>query len=391
MTYYRWPVVPAVRKAGYAVAAFAALSFAGVPAGAAEPTGPYISGDIQFEVEDDWTFDSDDNDNELNDLYATIEPTLVMHFFKGMSLTAHGVFEPVRDPEPGTDREFADEGFYIQDLFAQYETDRFSVLGGKFTPNFGRAWDIAPGIYGTDFAEDYELAERIGFGGSYTFGGNGMGTHRLSGSAFFLDTTPLSDSIITSRGRTYESDGGPSNTESPESFAIALDGGDLPLVLFGDTQPGESPVSGLTYQVAFVSQAAGEGSDTRETGVVASLADEFPVANKALQLQPIVEFAYFFDAEGVEDQDRYYITAGATAIWQERWNVALSYTRRETMPASGSDVGDNLFQASAGYEFDFGLGANVGYRYSEADDIADHTLGMLLTYGLDFTTGPKED
>ncbi len=360
-------------------------------ADAAEESYPFISGDVSFEVQNDYTFKSDNKDNEINDLYTTIEPTFVMHFIKGLTFTTHAVFEPVRDTEAGEDRTFGDEGLYLQDAFLQYETDKFAVLGGKFTPNFGRAWDIAPGVYGTDFAEDYELSERIGFGGSYTFSGAGIGKHRLSASTFFLDTSVFSDSIITSRGRTNKSDGGPSNTESLESFAIALDGGELPLTLFGDTVPGESPVSGLTYQVAFVSQAAGEGSDSRENGVVASLADEFPIANKALLLQPLVEFAYFVDADGVDGQDRYYITAGTTAIWQEHWNVALSYTRRETKPASGSDVGDNLFQASAGYEFDFGVGANVGYRYSETDDVADHTIGVLLTYGLDFSTGPKLD
>lgn len=377
------------RAAGAITALIAAMGM-GLSAAAAEESFPRIYGDIAFEIEDDWTFKSDESGNELNDLYATIEPTLVLEVIEGLSLTAHSVFEPVRDPEPGEDRAFEDEGLYLQDLFAQYETDRFSVLGGKFTPNFGRAWDIAPGVYGSDFAEDYELAERIGLGGSFTFEGKEIGRHRVSASTFFLDTSALSNSIITKRGRTHLSDGGPSNTESLESFAIAIDGDNLPLVLFGDTTPGEAPVSGLTYQVAFVSQAAGEGSDSRENGVLASLADEFPVANKELVLQPLVEFAYFFDADGVDNQDRYYITAGATAIWRENWNAALSYTRRETMPDGASNVGDNLFQASAGYEFDFGLGANVGYRYTDVDEVEDHTLGLLLTYALEFERGLRD-
>jgi hypothetical protein len=378
------------RTIGVVTTLIAAMGMGMSSAEAAEGSYPFISGDVTFELQNDYTFDSDNKDNEINDLYTTIEPTFVMHFIEGLTFTTHAVFEPVRDPEAGKDRAFDDEGLYLQDAFLQYETDKFSVLGGKFTPNFGRAWDIAPGIYGTDFAEDYEFSERIGLGGSYTFSDSRFGKHRLSASTFFLDTSVLSDSIITSRGRTHKEDGGPSNTESLDSFAISLDGGELPLTLFGDTVPGESPVSGLTYQIAFISQAAGEGSDSRENGVVASLADEFPIANKALKLQPLVEFSYFFDADGVDGQDRFYATAGATAIWQEHWNVALSYTRRETMPKGGSNVGDNLFQASAGYEFDFGLGANVGYRYSEADDVANHTIGALLTYGLDFSTGPKK-
>jgi len=378
----RLPALPDARNAVRAMAALAAGIWA-EPSAAAAESYPFISGDIAVEVQNDWTYRSQDNANERNDLFTKTEPTLVMHFIKGLTLTTHGVLEPIRDPKPGKDRTFGDEGFYIQDLFGQYEHDAFSVLGGKFTPNFGRAWDIAPGIYGTDFAEDYELAERIGFGGSYTFGGDGVGEHTVSASVFFLDTSALSDSIINSRGRKRLSDGGPSNTESPESFAIALDGGKFPHLLFGQTVPGSTPVKGLTYQVAVVSQAPGKGSSSRETGVVASLAHEFPVSNM-LTLQPLFEYAHFFDAEGVDGQDRYYVSAGATAVWQENWNFALSYTRRETMPSDGSNVGDNLFQVSGGYKFDVGLGANVGYRYSEKDDVTDHTIGMLLTYNLEF-------
>lgn len=342
---------------------------------------PFLEAYASFEVENDWTYDSDDPDSELNDLYATVEPTLIMHITDGLSLTTHGVLEPVRDPKPGEDRYFEDEGFYIQDLFLNYDWNNLSVLGGKFTPNFGRAWDIAPGVYGTDFAEDYELAERIGLGASYAFEAGGFGTHTLSASTFFVDTSILSESAIKNRGRTRREDGGPGNTESLESFAVAIDGGDFPETLFGDTFPGQSPVKGLTYQLAFVSQAAGEGSDSRENGLVASVAHQFPIG-QMVKLEPLVEYAYFFDADGVDGQDRYYVTAGATALIHENWNVAMSYTRRETMPSGGADVGDNLFQVSAGYAFDFGLGVDVGWRYAEESDIESQTVGFLLTYCL---------
>jgi len=358
-----------------------ALGIGGNAVLAAEESPPFIEAYASFELQNDWTYDSDDRDNERNELYTTIEPTVIMHFTDGLSLTAHGVLEPVRDPEPGEDRYFGDEGLYVQDLFLSYDADNFSVLGGKFTPNFGRAWDIAPGIYGSDFAEDYELAERIGLGASYTFESQSLGSHTLSASTFFLDTSIFSESAFTNRGRTRKSDGGVSNTESLESFAIALDGGDFPETLFGDTFPGQSPVKGLTYQLALVSQAAGEDGDSRETGVVASIAHQFPVA-RMVALEPLVEYAYFFNADGVEDQDRQYVTAGATAIIHEDWNAAVSYTRRETMPSGASNVGDNLFQVSAGYAFGFGLGVDVGWRYADEDDVDNYTLGALLTYCL---------
>jgi len=346
-----------------------------------DPTPPFIDAYASFEDENDLTYKSDDRDSEINDLYATVEPTLIMHFTEGLSLTAHGVLEPVRDPEAGEDRYFGDEGLYVQDLFLNYDWENISVMGGKFTPNFGRAWDIAPGVYGSDFAEDYELSERIGVGASYAFESERFGKHALSASTFFTDTSVLSNSVITKRGRTSVEDGGPGNTEALESFAIAIDGGDFPETLFGNTFPGESPVKGLTYQLAFVSQAAGDGSDSRENGVVASVAHQVPIG-KMVSLEPLVEFAYFMDADGVDGQDRYYATAGATALIHENWNVALSYTRRETMPSGGADIGDNLVQVSAGCAFDFGVGVDLGWRYAEEDDVKSQTVGLLLTYCL---------
>ena len=51
----------------------------------------------------------------------------------------------------------------------QFDTEHFSLFAGKFNPAFGLGFDLAPGIYGEDHPEDYELTERIGFGGSVTF------------------------------------------------------------------------------------------------------------------------------------------------------------------------------------------------------------------------------
>lgn len=41
---------------------------------------------------------------------------------------------------------------------------------GKLNPGFGIAWDKAPGIYGTDLAEDYEISERISVFGTRQVG-----------------------------------------------------------------------------------------------------------------------------------------------------------------------------------------------------------------------------
>ena len=188
--------------------AFLAALLSGLSSLAAEelkPT-PWIQIVIPIEIENDWNFRSQDPDNEHNQLYATIEPEATIGLFRGLSLYVHAVIEPMIDQTPGEDRFFEDHGIFIEDLYLQYEANLGAVganvlgarvWGGKFTPGFGIAWDLAPGIYGTDFAGDgYEFSERWGFGGAFTLSGDRIGAHTISASTFFVDTTPLSESLI---------------------------------------------------------------------------------------------------------------------------------------------------------------------------------------------------
>lgn len=352
-------------------AVYAAVLFNAVPATAAEDKKEehhWITGEIAFELENDATVASEDPDGEINDLYAAIEPSVTVHFTPEFSLTALGVFEAVRDPDPGDDRYLDGHGLYLEELHLDYETERFSLIGGKFAPNFGKAWDEAPGVFGTGIAEDYELSERIGFGGGVNFGSGAMGEHTLSASLFFLDTSPLSDATITSRPRNFKSDGGPSNTESPKSFAVALDG-----ALPGPTD--------LTYHLAFVNQAEGEGDTADERGLAVALSRPFKAGD--VEFTPLVEFVHLWNADAVEDQSRDYITVALGVGWQS-WNAAAVYTRRDSDFVGSEDMNDSLFQLSAGYEFPIGLTLDLGWQVLVEENITSHTIGTLLTYNLDF-------
>lgn len=323
---------------------------------------------VATEIEDDWTFDSDDSDNELNDLYATIEPFFAFNITPELSIESGLVFEPVRDPDPGDSRAFKDEGLYVETLGVVYATDLFSVYGGKYNPTFGTAWDLAPGIYGADFAEDYELTERIGFGGSLTGSVEDYGSHTLSANIFYLDTSFLSDSVITDRGRTRKSDGGVSNTETLESFSVTLDGGEMPFL------------PGLSYSLGVERQEHGDNDPKDELGFVAGLYGAFDVTGQTT-LEPILEYAYLDNAEG-QRQDKQYLTVGST-VFQGPWNLSASYTGRFTDPKGGDNVDDTLLQASFGYEFDSGLAVDVGYRFTDEDKVDSHTVGIVFAYEFD--------
>ncbi len=350
------------------------------PAHAEEDTTPIAKVVVPIEVENDWNFKSDSPDERHNHLYTKIEPEITVNLWRGLSFYAHSVLETLNDPKPGQDRYFRDHGLYLQDVYLQYrgrltsakDDATFRIWGGKFTPAFGIAHDAAPGVFGTVFAEDYELTERIGFGGALTIDRSRLGAWTLQGSLFFLDTIVLSDSIITRRGRTRLTDGGPSNTERLNSFNIALIGNKV----FG--------VDGLRTHFAFVHQAVRNGRD--EDGFSAALRHSVTVGK--VKVSPLLEAVHFWNAEGVADQRRFYLTS-ALLLDYGHWQASVSQTLRQTRTPGAGWTRDHLVQLSAGYTFDSGIGVQVGYSHTNASSIGTHTLGVLLTYEFQYGFGRR--
>ena len=116
------------------------------------------------------------------------------------------VLEPVLESlsegaaSASNDRNFGDLGLSVETFFLTYNAEEHGLFVGKFNPLFGRAWDLAAGLYGSDFAEDYEITERLGIGGYFDLSPS-LGINRLSASMFLADTTLLSETAFNNRGR----------------------------------------------------------------------------------------------------------------------------------------------------------------------------------------------
>ena len=88
------------------------------------------------------------------------------------------------------------DGQLVNQLYMSVHLGPVTVYGGKIHPRFGFAWDIAPGLYGTDFAEDYELVEQLGVGAVWRLPVD-YGRHDLSAEWFRSDTSVLTRSLFT--------------------------------------------------------------------------------------------------------------------------------------------------------------------------------------------------
>ncbi|MEO1686472.1 MAG: porin [Pseudomonadota bacterium] len=312
---------------------------------------PRLVWGLAAEVQNDLTFSSTDPAAELNDLSPTLGAALGLELREGTGLYAGLVLEPVFDPVD--DRVFEDLGLYAEELFLAAEAFGAGFVAGKFNPAFGLAWDAAPGLYGADFAEDYELTERLGGAMSFSLPGVEDGP-LLTLSAFIADDTVLSESLLENRGRTRRADGGASNDDAP-SFAAALEG---------------ELRSGLGYVVGARWQQAGRGDAGDEFGVSGGLTYGFELAGG--EVEGVAELAWFDGLDAGPDDVLYGTLGGAYATGP--WTVSAVYALREAEAAPM----DHLLTASVEYALTDEVVVAAGYRFGEEGGETSHTAGLLL-------------
>lgn len=332
---------------------------------------PQISGEIAFEIENDYAFSSDDSAEEFNNLFLKIEPTVKLVFSKELSVNTGLVLEQVQQPAiNGDDRVFDDQGLFVKVLTLDYETGAVHLSGGKMAVNFGTAWDATPGVYGTDLAAEYEINENIGLLASYNHDMGMAGSHKLTAQTFFRDTSGLAESAFTRRQKTRQAAGGPGNTGDFSSFALSLDGN------------GFEKLAGFGYHIAYVQHTNDTANSADETRFAIGGRYEFKLPGD-IAVQPLVEYVRFDDADGTANQDRSYVTT-ALGFSYGNWNAAISGTFKETEAPDGTDTNEEQLQVSAGYQFPIGIGVDLGYKRGRNAGVDTDTIGALVTYGYSF-------
>ena len=124
---------------------------------------PSLSGEVVIELQNEYTTDSDDSaTDDYNDIFLRTEVAPTLNLTDKLFIDGVAVLERTQDREQNEDNFFDNEGIFIEELKLNYENGAWGFMAGKFNPQFGRAWDFGRGIWSEDFAEDYEITERIG-------------------------------------------------------------------------------------------------------------------------------------------------------------------------------------------------------------------------------------
>ena len=346
----------------------------------AQDTQSNFSAGLVMEWQNEYRAHSDDPTiDETNNSFfrAEFAPTFMLSdtFFIDGGIVFEP-FEQAAEVNAFDDIWFDREGVFVEELKLNYEDGPVAVWAGKFNPAFGWGAEAGRGIWGEDFAEDYEITEKLGAGAAYSFNAGKAGDHTISVNTFMADRSFLSGGLITARDRVTLSDGGASNTHVPKSYSIALSGENI------------QGIENLVYQIGYRSlaeQSKGQDATTdREYGWEATLSYKYPISS-ALYFDLFGEYAALRNFEGLKNSDRDYYSLSAKANINTNWNVTAAYTLRDVRDdGAGRDYNDYLFQLSGGYDFENGFTAELGRRDSQEDGVDTGIFGGLVRYSIDF-------
>lgn len=338
---------------------------------------PALSGEIEIELQVDRVYDPPAGARRRTTGFAEIEMGLGLALTEALSISSTFKIEPRR--EHAGSALFRSEGGVVEELFLRYAKDDFSVLGGKFSPGFGIAWDAAPGIYGSEFAEDYELTERLGGGIAYNLDAETLGKHRIGLNVFTLDTTLLSESIGsrpvfgaegTERpGRFRRWQGGAGNTGSLDSVSVTLDGSEV------------QALWGLSYHLGYRHQPKGVDGVADEKGYAAALKYDFEI-DWDTKLTPLVEYVELRKFGGLDRKARY-ITAAAV-FETGPWEFSASTTLRRITAPDTERVSDWLRTIGVAYSFTDDLKLSAAWARSRQEGASTSVFGVQLRYGIEF-------
>ena len=305
------------------------------------------------------------------------ETAITVNFTNSLKLESEIIIEEIpNDQDQLKSRNFDNQGAFIEGLKLEYQKGDFAIFGGKFGPNFGKAFDWGRGIWTHTLAENYEPNEKLGGGFSYSKFG-----HDLAVSFFHSDEKFLDGSVTTNREGGTRNDGSPGNTDNFNSFNISLEGENI------------FNLSGLSYHLAYLNLATDPGTlKDHQKGMVLALNYQFN-PNQDFALDALIEYAGINNLDGDSSKRERYKTANLITTYQDKWLNTIGYANHVLQNKAALDVDSNLYELSFGYRFSKrfilpNLTIEAGYKHQTLDDGSNNykqdSVGLLARYILKF-------
>ncbi|WP_135467737.1 hypothetical protein [Crenalkalicoccus roseus] len=391
-----------IRAAGWG--ALAALALAAAPAAAREEGAaaafPQIAGEIDMGLFGIGTFRAGDRERRGSTTFLFGEMAAGLHLSPRFSLQGLLKFEPAGEVEPGGTHTFLrHQAAFLKALYLDWRPhDRLGLFAGKFGAPFGYGHHDFPGVLTAFRAhETYAVDEALGFGATWTWLADPrFGEHDISAAVFTLDTTPLSNTVLTRRRCCEEGfdrfrrntlhQGGAGNTGRLDNLAIALDGERMPFL------------PNVSYHLALLSRGPGKDGTRREWGFAVGARYEvrWTAELRTLFFGEHVEFRNA-DGRPLAEPHGHEAEAAAAPLRETRrfstlgaqtshgpWRATLAWQRDERKRSFNTLPTENHLEISVGRSLGWGFGLDAGYqyaRYAREDGTAGHSSALIGRLG----------
>ena len=197
---------------------------------------PKLDGKVLYQTQFDRVLSTKKQGVSPNNAFIYIEPSFNLNFNQNWAVKTQWRIQPndvltTRDqsnPEryrtflsSNRGMNFDQMGFLVEEIKIQYQNDDLKIFAGKFDPTFGNAHRKSKriGVFSAQFAEDYNLREKIGLGATAL-----LESSQITFNTFFNDNTDLSKSAINNRGRVNKNNGLAGNTQTVSSYSVSMEG-----------------------------------------------------------------------------------------------------------------------------------------------------------------------
>ena len=341
-------------------------------------------GHVGIRVHADHVNDAGEGEEEVNEYYTHSHVELGSRIAEGFNIDTnlkiegepgghgHGGIARTHD---GTTRVFEDHPLIVESLTLTYSYEDFSVYLGKFNPKVGLDYHSFPGLYSYSMIEEYKIAEKIGAGFKYGANLDDFGSHQLNISAFHVDTTFLSDSILDQRGHTSKEDGGLGNTEDFDSYSISIGGKDFYSL-------DNNIVERISYRLGYAHQEAGTAeSDEERYSASIAYKEKF---SEGISKTFIIEYMNIEHYSGEEAHDRSYFTS-SLGLKLNHWSFATTYTfvDNDAPEEPDEDHDGKILQISVGYKVTPDAEVSFGFKRADEENEVNERFGLGLKYSFE--------
>lgn len=336
---------------------------------AGEWHGPWVNMSWQPQLE--WSWQSEGVPK--NNFNAQVAWQAYVWFTPEVTMNVNMTFEQVETPQANNQWFMYGEGVTAGDVWVQWSDQRTGIIGGRYTAPFGLAPLVLPGVFDTNFVNNYNFGGLLGGLATLSTGDEGGGIHALNAGFFGIDTTFMADGIFASTA----APSGPGTGGGVDSWVIGYSGANIPLLY---------PT--LDINVAYINFGEGIGTTAQQQGFNAGAYWQYMINNDGLDtldarywsIGPLFEYVHFWNNNGIQDASADYYTFGLITNYGN-WQADATVGWQNLTEPGSPDQNNFLFTANLGYNF-FGPQSlvQVGYAYQETAGTIDHQVGIQVNF-----------